>query len=198
MRLFVDPGHGGTDSGCVVGEFVEKDFNLSVAEKLVAKIATDIVGVDVNVSRSTDELVPLWLRGQAGDNWGAGFVISIHADSISDERTHGPRCYINDDADAKKFALAFLTKLNRPAAYVAGDSVRSISPKWCVFDVSQGNPLTGRAYNVLRYHAQSKPLVLIECGFATNKIDRAWLLSGDGQDQIVGAIVHALSEVSNG
>ena len=55
-KVFIGVGHGGTDSGAV-GHFVEKEVNL--VEALACKDFLEMHGVEVLMSRTTDENDPV-------------------------------------------------------------------------------------------------------------------------------------------
>ena len=56
MRVFIEVGHGGTDSGAV-GHLVEKEVNL--VEALACKDFLEMHGVEVLMSRAIDENDPV-------------------------------------------------------------------------------------------------------------------------------------------
>ena len=53
--VFIDAGHGGNDGGCVEGDIVEKNINLSVAGLVRDKL--ERLGYEVVMSRSADTYV---------------------------------------------------------------------------------------------------------------------------------------------
>lgn len=76
MRIFIDPGHGGWESGAVANGFVEKALNLKVALKL--RDLLQIHGIEVKMSRETDVYVELSERCRMANVWGADYFISVH------------------------------------------------------------------------------------------------------------------------
>lgn len=77
--LWVDAGHGGTDSGAVgPNGLKEKDVVLSVAMLLGAELAGDF---NVQYSRKTDVFVSLSERARLANAAGADAFISIHCNS---------------------------------------------------------------------------------------------------------------------
>ena len=60
-KVFLDPGHGGTDSGAVGNNLKEKDINLAVGLKI--KSYLEERGVSVRMSRETDMAVNLSNNG---------------------------------------------------------------------------------------------------------------------------------------
>lgn len=81
-KVFIDPGHGGNDSGAVgVDNLLEKDINLSVSKKVYDILKTQ--GIDVRLSRNDDSTLSLNSRTSAANNWGADCYISIHCNSFN-------------------------------------------------------------------------------------------------------------------
>jgi N-acetylmuramoyl-L-alanine amidase len=75
-KIFIDPGHGGSDSGAVNSTYKEKDINLQVSQKLKALLIA--AGFDVHLSRESDIDVGLTERCNIANNWGADIFISVH------------------------------------------------------------------------------------------------------------------------
>lgn len=80
FKVYIDPGHGGNDSGAVgVRNVLEKNIVLEVGKKV-----TDILrnrGIDVKMSRTTDVFKTLSYRTNEANNWGADCFVSIHCNS---------------------------------------------------------------------------------------------------------------------
>jgi len=76
MKVFIDPGHGGSDPGAVANGIQEKVINLVVAKKLKELLLQS--GIEVRMSRETDAAVDLNERCRMANQWGADFFISVH------------------------------------------------------------------------------------------------------------------------
>jgi len=76
-KVYLDPGHGGTDPGAVGNGLQEKDLTLNIALQ-----ARDILlanyAVDVRMSRTTDVTRSLTYRTDDANAWGADIFISVH------------------------------------------------------------------------------------------------------------------------
>jgi N-acetylmuramoyl-L-alanine amidase len=78
VKVAIDPGHGGIDNGKVgPSGLLEKDVNLHLAVMLRELLAGQY-GMEVLLTRTTDELVPLSRRAEIANEWGADIFISIH------------------------------------------------------------------------------------------------------------------------
>ncbi|KUF25510.1 N-acetylmuramoyl-L-alanine amidase [Bacillus sp. G1(2015b)] len=78
VKIFIDPGHGGTDSGASANGLLEKNITLQIALLLRDILISEYDGVSVRLSRSTDQSVTLSQRTNAANSWGANYFVSIH------------------------------------------------------------------------------------------------------------------------
>lgn len=100
--LVIDAGHGGRDLGAVGPRGTrEKDVALGIARALRDELAR-FPGLEVHMTRDSDELVPLWERGERATTWKGdrpGLFISIHANALPRQRaTRGFETYFLSDA----------------------------------------------------------------------------------------------------
>jgi len=77
VRIFLDPGHGGTDTGAVANGLQEKNITLAIAKKIRDKLA-NYEGVQVKLSRESDTSLSLKQRTDMANAWGANYLISVH------------------------------------------------------------------------------------------------------------------------
>jgi N-acetylmuramoyl-L-alanine amidase len=81
-KVFIDPGHGGNDSGAIgINKLLEKDINLSVAKKVSDLLKKQ--GVDVRLSRTNDSTRSLDSRTKSANKWEADCYVSIHCNSFN-------------------------------------------------------------------------------------------------------------------
>lgn len=76
MRIFIDPGHGGSDTGAVANGIIEKDINLIVAKEV--KSLLEVLGIEILMSRTDDSYIGLSERCVMANNWEANYFVSIH------------------------------------------------------------------------------------------------------------------------
>ncbi|QNS22088.1 N-acetylmuramoyl-L-alanine amidase [Bacillus halotolerans] len=74
VKIFIDPGHGGSDPGATGNGLQEKTLTLQIALALRTILTNEYEGVTVLLSRTSD-------RTNAANNWGADFFLSIHINS---------------------------------------------------------------------------------------------------------------------
>ena len=80
-KIFLDPGHGGNDTGAVGNGLREKDITLSIALEISRILQNEYEGVSVQLSRTKDETVSLAERTRRANSWGADLYVSIHVNA---------------------------------------------------------------------------------------------------------------------
>ncbi|MGH9196498.1 MAG: N-acetylmuramoyl-L-alanine amidase, partial [Acidimicrobiia bacterium] len=92
-RLFIDPGHGGTDPGAIGPTGLqEKEVTLDVGLQL--RDWLQFFGAKVAMSRMTDIFVPLTTRAELANNFGADRFSSIHMNAFTDPAANGTETYV--------------------------------------------------------------------------------------------------------
>lgn len=77
-RIFLDPGHGGSDPGAVGNGLQEKTLTLAIATRIRDILLNEYQGVEVRMSRTNDVFVGLTERTQQANAWNANYFMSIH------------------------------------------------------------------------------------------------------------------------
>ena len=77
VKVFIDPGHGGIDSGSSGNGLLEKNVTLQLA-LAVRKYLGEYKDVSFKMSRTTNKTVTLQQRTNAANSWSADFFLSIH------------------------------------------------------------------------------------------------------------------------
>ncbi|MED3667326.1 N-acetylmuramoyl-L-alanine amidase [Geobacillus kaustophilus] len=80
-KIFIDPGHGGSDTGAIGNGLLEKDITLFIALEINRLLQNEYEGVSVQLSRTKDETVPLDERTDRANRWGANLYVSIHVNA---------------------------------------------------------------------------------------------------------------------
>jgi N-acetylmuramoyl-L-alanine amidase len=97
-RIVIDPGHGGHDPGAKGKGVNEAELVLDVALRL-EKLLQKIPGVEVILTRRTDDFVPLQERTLIANREGADLFLSIHANASSSSQARGVETYFLNFAD---------------------------------------------------------------------------------------------------
>ena len=187
--VVIDPGHGGRDGGCSSPFFsqsgqtvLEKDLNLSIAEKLAALFR--ISGYNVIMTRESDVMLDAeGLMGNAkmrdlrarlviAQRYPDATFISIHCNKFPNSVCSGLQVYYAEEQPPSKLiaegiqasVISLLQPQNHRVVKPAGSSIY-------VLDRAQ------------------QPSVLIECGFLSNPTDTELLTSPEYQTQLALAII---------
>ncbi|MBD7945109.1 MULTISPECIES: N-acetylmuramoyl-L-alanine amidase [Psychrobacillus] len=78
VKIFIDPGHGGTDPGAVGNGLQEKNLTLQIATRVKNILLAEYNNVTVLMSRTGDTFPTLQDRTNQANAWGADFFLSIH------------------------------------------------------------------------------------------------------------------------
>lgn len=88
VKIFLDAGHGGKDSGAVGNGIMEKDIVLKLALKM-EKLLKNYSNTDVMLSRSSDVFLTLAQRTTKANNWDADVLLSLHINSAANAAAKG-------------------------------------------------------------------------------------------------------------
>jgi len=79
VRVFIDAGHGGRDSGATGNGMRESDIVLEVCGGLRERLLA--AGAQVMMSREADEFISIDDRWRAARSFGADYLVSVHANA---------------------------------------------------------------------------------------------------------------------
>lgn len=81
-KVYIDAGHGGTDSGAIgVKNVLEKNIVLEVAKRVASKLRN--CSIEVKLSRTDDTFKTLNYRSSDANNWKADCFVSMHCNSAN-------------------------------------------------------------------------------------------------------------------
>lgn len=175
--IVVDAGHGGSDPGAGEVGFSpvsEKHIVLDIALKLAEKLRSQ--GAKVIMTRKDDTFVELPVRAAIAQQNNTDLMVSIHADSFPKSSRQGTTIYIAPNA-----------------SYKSSKAARSIVKSFNNAGIKSLGINTDRNFHVLVKH--SRPAVLIECGYLTNRQDAKNLNSAQYRSKIANVIA---SGIANG
>ncbi len=92
-RIVIDAGHGGRDPGAQGPGYTEAALTLDIALRLERLLAKES-GVEVVLTRRTDEFVALQERTEIANREGADLFISIHANASRNRAARGVESYL--------------------------------------------------------------------------------------------------------
>lgn len=178
----IDAGHGGTDPGAegYSGSY-EKDFNLSIAQKVQTQLKAH--GIDVLMTRTQDSYVSLADRATMANNAGTDVFVAIHQNSFVDTSVNPPR-----------YPQGIET-YSYPGS-TAGALLASKIQNAVIQNTNAVNRGTKTAdFYVLR--ETNMPASLIECGFITNPDEEAKLKTDSYQNIMAYSIAGGILDYFN-
>jgi N-acetylmuramoyl-L-alanine amidase len=102
-RIVIDPGHGGRDPGAQGPGYTEAALTLDIALRLERLLAKE-PGVEVVLTRRTDEYVGLQERTAIANREGADLFLSIHANASRNRSARGVESYLLNFASTPEAA----------------------------------------------------------------------------------------------
>jgi N-acetylmuramoyl-L-alanine amidase len=221
-QVVVDAGHGGVDNGNP-GRYLpsgvkEKHLTLTISRLLQAELESR--GVDVIMTRTRDTLIDLRDRAPMC-RADCDLFISVHVNSLRPrrgyDRINGVETYFLGDAltaEARRVA----DMENEALRYETGDPNETDDALEFIFkdlhtneflresallaDIVQTatarvHPGEDRGVAQNRFvvlATATRPAILLETGFATNRRDGAYLASAEGQREIAAAAAEGIEE----
>lgn len=93
VKIYLDAGHGGKDSGALGNNIYEKNIVLDLAIRIESKLK-NYKDVQIMQTRTTDIFLELSERTNKANQWGADVFISLHCNSASDASAKGFESYV--------------------------------------------------------------------------------------------------------
>lgn len=191
--IFLDPGHGGRDSGAYYYNVAEKDLNMQVYRKLRKKL--EELGYKVLTSRDSDIDVDFVTeRSRMVNKTNSDIFISIHFNATGSaySRASGIQTYsYSDDPDYPSKINPYwhnhpdrISESKRLAAAIHSSLLAETGAK----DAG----LLERSFAVLRETA--KPAVLLELGYIDNFAENQQIRDSHYQDKLVAGIVKGIQK----
>ena len=218
--VVIDPGHGGRDPGAVgANGSRESDRNLEMALLVRDLLRVRDPGLEVLMTRESDEYVSLGSRTRLANSAMADLFVSIHCNAATNRSARGIETYFlstarTDDARAVEMlenSVAGLDEVEAapgdPLAFLLADMAqniyqdrssdlamtiqRSLASRWTE---SPDRGVKQAGFYVLR--GALMPSVLIEVGFISNPAEEQVLNSLDFRLGTAEAIVDAILSFS--
>ena len=188
--IFLDPGHGGSDSGAVSGGVREKDLTLSVYNKVSSKLAS--LGYTVLTSRNVDKDVDLVDRADQANKANTDMLLSIHFNAGGRGIARGIETYYyqsqedrvpkinkenHNNAERLERSRKLANKVQQNLLYQTGANDRGVKRA---------------SFTVLR--ETSIPSILVELGFIDNPEERNKIKTNEYQERLANGIVDGIVE----
>ena len=114
VKIFLDAGHGGKDSGAIGNGIQEKDIVLKLVKKMESLLKA-YENTDVILSRSSDVFLSLAERTKKANTANADVLLSIHVNSAADNSARGYETfrYTNQAAHQQLFKTCCMLKSSK-------------------------------------------------------------------------------------
>ena len=183
--IYIDPGHGGRDSGAISNTFLEKDMNLILSQKLASALVVKGAVVyltrdgDYDLSNSTinKKRNDLYNRVMLINKSNCDMYISIHLNSSPSSKWNGIQLFYSG-----------VLKENRIIAETITDSMKENMSNIREYKEENG------------YYMYSKikvPGILVEAGFISNANDNYKIRQEDYQNILINNIVYGIEKYFN-
>lgn len=196
VKVLIDPGHGGLDGGASSGDIIERDITLSISHELAKRLKKKGATVVMTRQKEGDaiaehapedqfstvrsrKLADLKLREDIAVNESPDVFISIHVNSIPNEKWRGAQVFYHEGGHpkgeylAKEIQASFqenLKNTEREALAISGVYLLKKVPM---------------------------PAVLVETGFLSNAEERALLTDPSYQAKVANAVVEGIRAFMN-
>ena len=184
--IYLDPGHGGRDSGAISKYFYEKDMNLILSKKLERELVSKGAYVfmtrdgDYDLSKSTinKKRDDLYRRVLMINQSGCDLYVSMHLNASPSSRWSGIQIFYSNVLEENKVVADVITNTMK-------SNMKNVR------DVRRENGYY--MYSKLRV-----PGVLIEAGFVSNSNDNYKIRQEKYQDILVHNIVLGIENYFKG
>ncbi len=179
-EIYIDPGHGGIDSGATYKEIKEKNLNLLYAEEIKKQLEEEKVLVhltregdyDLSSKKKGRKKSDISNRVKLVNESNASTVVSIHMNSEKTGLWKGPQVFYSDK-----------NKINKK---IANDIQESLNV------ISKSKRKSVETNQIFLLNNVEKAGILIEIGFLSNDIERNKILDEEYRKKLCKALVKTL------
>ena len=218
-RIVIDPGHGGKDSGSIgVNGVKEKEVTLAIAKRLKEQIEARMQ-VEVLLTRSGDEYVPLEQRTAFAQVKQADLFISIHANYSKDNQIGGIETFFLGLTKDPRSQL--IAAIENATAQQNLNQLEDTIKKITIYEkMNESKEFAQKVHRQL-FRSMKKlvanardrgvkrapfvvligtdiPAILVEIGFISNKKEAELIGSRKGQEKVAGAIFKGVEDYLSG
>ncbi|MFA9558361.1 N-acetylmuramoyl-L-alanine amidase [Evansella sp. AB-rgal1] len=176
FKLYLDPGHGGSDTGATGNGLVEKEIALDIALRIRNILEQEYENIEVRMSRTSDVDVSLEERTNDANSWGADYFLSIHVNGF-DGIAQGYEDYIHNS----------LSDSSDTAQY------REVMHE----EIIEVNDLYNRGKKKANFHVlreTTMSALLTENGFIDNEEDAEKLADSEWRQEVARGHVNGLEK----
>jgi len=221
IKVVLDAGHGGKDSGTMGNKLKEKDIVLDVTLK-VGALLENRKDVNVVYTRKTDEFIGLKERADIANKGKADLFVSIHCNGVGSPSPRGFETFVFGIARTKDnletarrenqsiyyeddYEITYSNyNPNSPESILTYTLIQEeyLDQSFLLSNYIQTNVIGNlkqkdrgvKQDNFLVLRETYMPSILIELGFLTNQIDSNYLKAEKGKNEMAQQIVNAIVE----
>ncbi|WP_176555702.1 N-acetylmuramoyl-L-alanine amidase [Virgibacillus ndiopensis] len=179
MKLYLDPGHGGSDPGAGGYGLQEKDITLDIALRIRNILTNDYENADVRMSRTSDVYKSLNQRTNDANAWGADYFLSIHCNAFNGS-AQGYEDYIYSGLSDSSTTANYQNIIHA--------------------EVIKVNQLSNRGKKKANFHVlreSTMPALLTENGFIDNAHDSSLMKNSSWRQKVAQGHVNGLAKAFN-
>ena len=188
--IFLDPGHGGSDSGAVANGVREKDLTLSVYNKVSSRLAS--LGYSVLTSRNTDKDVGLVSRADQANKSNADMFLSIHFNAGGRGASYGIETYYYKPEAGYTPAINKENHNNPERLEKSRKLANKVQQNLLYKTGAYDRGVKRASFDVLR--ETSIPSILVELGFIDNQEEVSKIKTNEYQEKLADGIVDGIVE----
>ena len=189
ITVIIDAGHGGEDGGAEVDGVLEKDINLSIADKLADTLrlcgvrVTEIRDEDISVyddsaqSLREKKVSDLKHRVEIVNGSENNILVSIHQNKFDNSAYSGAQVFYSSNNDKSRVLAESIR--NSVVSLLQNDNTRELKPA---------------NSDIYLLDNATVPAVIVECGFLSNDEERAKLLDSGYQNEMAYSIAMGVLE----
>lgn len=189
ITVIIDAGHGGEDGGAEVDGILEKDINLSIADKLADTLrlcgvhVTEIRDEDISVYDDSAQTLrekkvsDLKHRVEIVNGSENNILVSIHQNKFDNSSYSGAQVFYSSNNDKSRVLAGSIR--NSVVSLLQNDNTRELKPA---------------NSDIYLLDNATVPAVIVECGFLSNDEERAKLLDSGYQSEMAYSIAMGVME----
>ena len=189
ITVIIDAGHGGEDGRAEVDGILEKDINLSIADKLADTLrlcgvrVTEIRDEDISVYDDSAQTLrekkvsDLKHRVEIVNGSENNILVSIHQNKFDNSAYSGAQVFYSSNNDKSRVLAESIR--NSVVSLLQNDNTRELKPA---------------NSDIYLLDNATVPAVIVECGFLSNDEERAKLLDSGYQSEMAYSIAMGVLE----
>lgn len=190
--IIIDAGHGGEDGGAEVEGVLEKDINLSIANKLsdILRLCgcnvTEIRDEDISVYNSDAQTLrekkvsDLHHRAEIVNSSENNILVSIHQNKFENSAYNGAQIFYSPNHENSRVLAEDVR--SAVVSLLQNDNTRELKPA---------------GSDIYLLDNAEVPAVIVECGFLSNAEERSKLLDDGYQTEMAYSIAMGVLEYMN-